>query len=329
MIAEVAQAHDGSLGTAHAYIDELAKVGVDAVKFQTHIAAEESTLDEPFRVTFSRQDQTRYGYWQRMEFTEEQWAGLAQHARDKGLVFLSSAFSVAAVLLLDRLEMPAWKVGSGEFQSAELLGAMIDTKKPILFSTGMSTWSEIDAVVRRLTGAGNEFALLQCTSQYPTAPEAVGLNVLQALRQRYACPVGLSDHSGKIFAPVAAMALGADLVEAHAAFDKRIFGPDVLASLSLDDFRTLVQARDEIHLMNTHPVDKDRMAEDLQSMRELFSKSVAPSRALHAGELLTDDLLVPKKPGTGIPFSAKPTLVGRRVNKDVPPDRLLTWSDVE
>src|SRR5688572_5028603 len=112
IIAEVGLAHDGSLGLAHAFIDEVARGGADAVKFQTHIAAAESTAAEPFRVKFSRQDATRYEYWKRMEFTEAQWRGLADHARDRGLLFLSSPFSIEAVELLARVGMPMWKIAS-------------------------------------------------------------------------------------------------------------------------------------------------------------------------------------------------------------------------
>ena len=114
IIGEVAQTHDGSLGTAHAYVDAVARAGADAIKFQTHIAEAESTPGEPWRVKFSRQDASRFDYWRRMEFSEEQWIGLAEHAREAGLIFLSSAFSFEAVDLLDRLQVPAWKVGAGE-----------------------------------------------------------------------------------------------------------------------------------------------------------------------------------------------------------------------
>ena len=329
LIAEVAQAHDGSLGTAHAYIEAAAEAGADAVKFQTHIAAEESTLDEQFRVKFSRQDATRYDYWKRMEFSLEQWEGLARHAKDKGLIFLSSAFSNAAVALLEKVGMPAWKVGSGEFRSMDMLSAMIKTGKPILYSTGMSTWQEIDSVVHVLTAAGHPFALFQCTSQYPVPSASVGLNVLDELRFRYQCPVGLSDHTGRVFAPLAAMACGADLVEVHITFDKGMFGPDVSSSVTVKEFALLARARDEFHEMNTHPVDKDKMAEQLAQMRELFSKSVAPAHALRAGEILTDADLVPRKPGTGVPYSEIHQLVGRKLTTDVAPDRLLRWEDIE
>ena len=143
IVAEIAQAHDGSLGLAHAFMDAIADAGADAVKFQTHIASAESTIDEPFRVRFSQQDATRYDYWRRMEFEPEQWQRLANHARERGLVFLSSPFSVAAVELLRDIGMPAWKIGSGEFASADLWQAMAETGAPILYSTGMSKLSEI------------------------------------------------------------------------------------------------------------------------------------------------------------------------------------------
>ena len=147
VIAEIAQAHDGSLGTAHAYIDAVSAAGADAIKFQTHIAAAESTPEEPWRVKFSQQDKTRYDYWKRMEFTEEQWAALREHANESGLIFLSSPFSIEAVDLLTRVGVPAWKVASGEVNNTVMLDHMAQTGLPILLSTGMSPFSEIDKAV--------------------------------------------------------------------------------------------------------------------------------------------------------------------------------------
>src|SRR3954454_2663191 len=135
VVAEVAQAHDGSLGTAHAYIDAVARSGAQAIKFQTHIAEAESTPGEQFRVKFSPQDATRYDYWMRMEFTPDQWRGLADHARAAGLLFLSSPFSIQAVELLESLDVPAWKVGAGEIASLPMIDCMAATKKPVLLSS--------------------------------------------------------------------------------------------------------------------------------------------------------------------------------------------------
>src|SRR3712207_4743710 len=142
IIAEVGLAHDVSLGLAHAYIDEAARGGADAVKFQTHIAAAESTPSEPFRVKFSRQDATRYDFWRRLEFTEEQWRGLAEHARERGLLFLSSPFSLEAVDLLVRIGMPMWKFASGEVGNIAMLDRVIATGHPVILSSGMSDLAE-------------------------------------------------------------------------------------------------------------------------------------------------------------------------------------------
>ena len=169
VIGEVGLAHDGSLGYAHAFIDEVARAGADAVKFQTHIAEAESTPSEPFRVAFSRQDASRYDYWKRMEFTESQWRELASHASERGLVFLSSPFSVEAVELLTRVGMAMWKVPSGEIGSVALLDAMISTGRPVLLSSGMSDLRELDAAVERVRRAGLPLAVLQCTTAYPVS----------------------------------------------------------------------------------------------------------------------------------------------------------------
>ncbi len=328
IIAEIGQAHDGSLGAAHAYIDAVAGAGVNAVKFQTHIASAESTLDEPFRVKFSRQDRTRYEYWQRMEFTFEQWQGLADHAHEKGLIFLSSPFSVQAVEMLEKIGVPAWKIGSGETVSGNMLEAVMETGKPVLVSTGMSSYPEIDALAARFAAKQVPFALFQCTSRYPVDLSEVGLNAIQEMKKRYSCPAGLSDHSGSIFPALAALALGADLIEAHVVFDKRMFGPDTPASLTVEEFRLLCGARDAFHQMMSHPVDKDEMASSMREMRDMFGKSLALVRDLPAGTVLTENMITAKKPGTGIPLGHKNRLVGRILRKDVARNRLLNWEDL-
>ena len=329
LIAEVAQAHDGSLGMAHAYIDAAAEAGADAIKFQTHIADQESTMDEPFRVKFSKQDLSRYDYWKRMEFTADQWAGLSEHAKEKNIIFLSSPFSVAAVQLLDKLGVPAWKVGSGEFRSEELLESMVDTGKPVLYSTGMSKWSEIDSVVDFFNKKSHPLVLFQCTSMYPTNSESIGINVINQFRTKYNCPIGLSDHSGEIYSSLLAAANGANIIEAHITFDKRMFGPDVPASLTVDQFKFLSKAFSEFYKINANPVDKDKMANKLSQVRDLFTKSIAPAYPLEKGTLLNEQMLLPKKPGTGIPFSNKDMIIGKRLIKSVQPDRLISWDDIE
>ena len=199
VIAEVGQAHEGSLGAAHQFIEAAKSCGADAVKFQTHIAEEESTYDEPFRVKFSSQDKTRFEYWKRMEFSDGAWKELFDHAKEAGLTFLSSAFSVKAVELLENIGVPAWKVGSGEINSTPLLDVMLETKKPILLSSGLANIREIEERVDYIQSSNVPLALFQCTTKYPTSFKDVGLNNMTEFMKQFDVPVGLSDHSGSIF----------------------------------------------------------------------------------------------------------------------------------
>jgi N,N'-diacetyllegionaminate synthase len=329
IIAEVAQAHDGSLGFAHSFIDIAAEAGADAIKFQTHIAEAESTKDEQFRVNFSYEDKTRFEYWKRMEFTASQWEGLAKHAREKGVVFLSSCFSVEAVEMLRGVSMPAWKVGSGEIASRELLEAMAIGGEPILLSTGMSGLTEIESQLAALKRRNVPVALMQCTTKYPSPLEEVGLNVIDELHDRFGCPVGLSDHSGLLWPSVAAIARGAALIEVHIALHRRQFGPDTAASLDPAVLRELCEARDAIAKMLANPVDKSAASERLRSVREIFGKSLALKQALPAGTVLAAEHLTFKKPGGGLSRQNLPSLIGRTLVREVPADRLLRADDLD
>lgn len=329
IVAEIAQTHDGSLGTAHAYIDAAARAGAQAIKFQTHIAAAESTPGEPWRVKFSPQDETRYDYWKRMEFTPAQWAGLAAHAREKGLIFLSSAFSFEAVDLLEGIGVPAWKVGAGETSNLPMIGRMAATGKPVILSSGMSDWDELDRAVECVRRAGAPVAVLQCTTAYPCPPEKLGLNVIELLAGRYDCPVGLSDHSGTIYAGLAAATLGARIIEVHVTFSRECFGPDVVASITTEELARLVEGVRFIERAMKSPVDKSEMARSLTDLRRTFGKSVVAGRDLPAGHQLSLDDLALKKPGTGIPPSGLDRLVGRRLAVAVRADHLISETDLE
>lgn len=328
IIGEIAQTHDGSLGTAHAYIDAIANAGADAIKFQTHIAAAESTPGEPWRVKFSPQDATRYEYWQRMEFTEEQWIGLAEHAIARGLVFLSSAFSCAAVELLERLGMSAWKVGAGEITNLPMLEMMARTGQPVLLSSGMSSWAELDAAVACVRAQAAPVAVMQCTTAYPCPPETLGLNVLAELHARYQCPVGLSDHSGTIYAGLAAVTLKAQLLEVHVTFSRECFGPDVNSSVTTAELKQLVTGARFIETALAHPVDKEALAASLAPLRQTFTKSIVAAHDLTAGTVLTQADVTLKKPGTGLPPARLPELIGKTLARTVRANQLLTEDDL-
>ena len=314
---------------AHAFIDAIANCGADAVKFQTHIAAAESTAEEPWRTRFTNQDETRLDYWRRMEFAEAQWLELKEHALERELLFLSSPFSHEALDLLDRVGVAAWKVASGETNNHALIDAMAETGRPIILSTGMSTLSEIDKIVDRVGGHGVPLAVLQCTSAYPCPPERVGLNLIAEFRERYGCAIGLSDHSATIYPGLAAAAEGIDVLEVHLTLSREMFGPDVAASVTPDQLRQLVEGIRFIETMRAHPLDKQELSASVQSLRDIFTKSVMARSDLSAGTVLAAHHLAAKKPGTGIPANELPRLIGRRLKRDVGFDHPLSHDDLE
>lgn len=329
IVGEIGQNHDGSLGMCHAYVDALADAGAHAIKFQTHISSAESTKDEKFRVKFSYQDETRFDYWRRMEFTEPQWAELKAHCDERGIGFVSTPFSAAAVELLDRIGVEIWKIGSGDTRSERMMSAILATGKPVMVSTGMSDWAEIDGVAEMLKRQGADFALFQCTSKYPTPLADVGLNVLEEMKSRYGCRAGLSDHTGLLAPSLAAIARGFTLIEVHASFDRRMFGPDVPASLTIEEIGMLARFADDVEMLDTHPVDKDAMAEQLAEQKKLFARSVALAEDRPEGHVLTEADLTEKKPGDGIPWENRAELVGKTLTRPVSALNLLTPGDFE
>ena len=329
VIAEGGSVHDGSFGNATKLIELATRCGADSVKFQTHIAAAESTPSEPFRVVFSRQDRSRYAYWKRMEFTEEQWRGLAEHCRERNVLFVSTPFSIEAVDILERIGQPYWKIGSGETSNFGLLERLIQTNLPVFLSTGMSPLAEIDAAVARAKSRGAPVGVLQCTTAYPCPPEQIGLNMIPHYRERYGCWVGLSDHSATIYAGLAAATMGIDMLEVHVALSREMFGPDVVASVTTTELQQLVKGVRFIERMRANPVDKDVAARDTAPLRRIFTRSLVAREALPAGTLLAPEHLAIKKPGTGVSPDRLKDVIGRRLTRAVEADHVLAVADIE
>ena len=327
IIAEVAQAHDGSFEKALEYIDSLAETGVDAVKFQVHIADAESSIYEPFRIKFS-EDKTRFDYWKRMEFNLEEWKQLKASCDEKGVEFLASPFSNAAVDLLEKLGVKRYKIGSGEVNNFLLLEKISHTGKPVILSSGMSSFEELDAAINFLRSKQVEFSILQCTTAYPTQTENYGLNVIAELKERYGVPVGYSDHSAKIETCIAATALGAEILEFHAVFDRNSIGPDASSSLEMDEIKNLVQSVKNIQMALQHPVNKKDNS-SFRDVKNIFEKSLAVNQDLPAGHILKFDDLEAKKPkGYGIEASRYESVLGKELKRQLRRWDFLTENDV-
>ena len=328
IIAEIAQAHDGSLGILHSYIDAMAKSGVDALKFQTHIAEAESSIYEPFRINFSYEDKTRYDYWKRMEFTQEQWIGIKQHCDDVGIEFISSPFSNKAVDLLELLDVKRYKVGSGEVNNFLLLEKIAQTKKPVILSSGMSSFNELDKAVKYLQNAGvDDITIMQCTTSYPTQSKDLGLNVIQQMSKRYSCNIGYSDHSGEVAPLIASVAMGAVMVEFHITFSKSMFGPDATSSLTIEQSYEAIKSIRIIQESLANPVDKND-TQKYKTLKNIFEKSLAVNKELKKAVKISFDDLEAKKPfGYGIDAKEYKNIIGKELCVDKQAWDFLEYED--
>lgn len=323
MVAEAGMNHDGSLSTAVRMAEVAADCGADAVKFQLHDASAETTRDAPSPPYF--QDESRFEYFERTAFTDDEWRTLEQACGKAKIEFLCSAFSLAALDRLEQLGVERHKIPSGEVTNLELVRAAAATGKPVLLSSGMSSWAELDEAV---AAAGERVTILQCTSTYPTPPERVGLNVLAELRERYGKPVGFSDHTLGPTAALAAVALGATVVEKHFTLSKDVYSPDVGISAEPHELAALVEEIRRLEAMLASPVDKDDLG-PIGEMKQVFEKSVVSIQEIPAGAEISREMVAAKKPGTGIPARRLPEIIGRRARTTIPADTVVTEADVE
>lgn len=327
LIAEVAQAHDGNLNIAHAFVDAVSKTGADAIKFQTHYAAEETSELEPWRKRFSRIDETRYSYWKRMEFTPEEWLGLARHAAEVGLVFMSSSFSLKANSVLANCGMKYWKIASGELTNYPLIDDICLRGGTMILSCGLAEEDEIAATAARIRSRGGAIlSVLECTSKYPTPLEEIDLERMRARGATLALPFGLSDHSADLLPSISAMTLGANVIEVHVTMHEDYFGPDNPASLTLRQLKDLASARDRLVplLASVNPDVEYR-----DRMKKIFRKSIYLARNVRAGQCLQIDDLAFRKPSSFIGAEHYESVLNKTAARDLSLGDALTWEDFQ
>lgn len=324
LIAEIGSVHDGSFGNALKLIEAAAACGATTVKFQTHIAEAETTRDAPLPPYFK--GEPRFDYFRRTGFTLEQWHALKARSVEVGAKFLSSPFSSEAVDMLAAIGVDAYKVASGEVSNTPMLGRIAATGRPVLLSSGMSDWAELDRAMAALAGGG-PVTIMQCSTVYPCPPERVGLNVIGEMRRRYGVPVGFSDHTLGPAAALAAAALGASVIEKHFAFSRLMYGSDAANSMEPAEFRELATQLEAIARMLASPIDKDDLG-PYRDMKRIFEKSVVAARALPAGHALAEADLAFKKPGDGIPAAEWRSLLGRPLKTEVSLDHKFSWADL-
>jgi len=317
VIAEVGLAHEGSMTLAMSYIDAISAAGADAVKFQTHIAESESTIFDKFRVKSKYvTDKNRLDYWKRTSFKKHEWKRLKKYSEKKGLLFMSSPFSFEAVDILDDLKIKVWKIGSGEVNNLPLIEKIAKTKKPIFLSSGMSTYNELDKIIKVIKRYHQKIILMQCTSLYPCPPERSGLSLIKDFKKKFDFPIGYSDHTAKVGIQLAAISLGAQVIETHVIFDKKIQTFDSSVSIDFHELKFLCEQIKEIKKAIKSKSSKINLNKDLVRNKFLFEKGIYLKVNLKKNEKIKFDYLDFKKPAIGIKAIDYKKILNKKIKRN-------------
>jgi sialic acid synthase SpsE len=324
VIAEVGINHEGDIHKALRMVDDAAAAGCECVKFQSHVVDDEMI---PNDVVPANADESIWDIMVRCSLTEDEERELKAAVESRDMVYLCTPFSRAAALRLERLGVDAYKIGSGECNNYPLVSLIASFGKPVILSTGMNDLASIDPAVGILRGAGVPFALLQCTSMYPTPYEKVRLGAIPALRERFPdAVVGLSDHSIGNYACFGATALGACILEKHFTSDKTWPGPDIPISIDPIELRSLIEGSRAIHAAMGGT--KDILPEEQPTIDFAYA-SVVSIRDISAGDILSGESIWVKRPGTGeIPAGEYASLLGKVARRDVARNTQIRREDV-
>ncbi|HLO69113.1 MAG TPA: N-acetylneuraminate synthase [Holophaga sp.] len=331
VIAEAGVNHNGSLATALALVDAAAAAGADAVKFQTFSAARLVTSAAPkaeYQVRNTGSGESQQAMLKALEMDEAMHLAVMEHCRRKGILFLSTPFEEGSADLLERLGLPAFKLPSGEITNLPYLAHVARKGRPVILSTGMADLGEVERALAVLREAGDPpVALLHCVSAYPTSPADANLRAMDTLARAFQVPVGYSDHTTGLEVPLAAVALGACILEKHITLDRSLPGPDQVASLEPAGLEALVAGVRTVEAALGHGRKEPAPCE--RNTAEVARKSLVTAMPLPAGTVLGPGHLVLMRPGNGLGASLLPLLAGRTVARDLPAGRVLELGDLK
>ena len=331
VIAEAGVNHNGDINMAHRLVDLAVESGADAVKFQTFQTERIISRRAPkadYQVKNTGADESQFDMIKALELPEEGFAQLMAHCQDRGILFLSTPFDHESVDILARLDVAAFKVGSGEITNLPLLEKIAGHGKPMIISTGMATIGEVETAVRVAQEAGTqEVILLHCVSNYPADPADVNLTAMHTMSRAFGLPVGYSDHTVGLEVPLAAVALGASVIEKHVTMDKSLPGPDHFASLEPDELKRMISGIRIVEKSLGH--GRKEPAESETNTIAVARKSLVARLDLPAGTVLTEEMIDIKRPGNGLPPVMRPHLVGRALRVDVSEDTLFSLDLLE
>lgn len=326
IIAEAGINHNGNLGIAKKLVDAAVKSGADAVKFQTFKT--ENMVTGYAKKAKYQEDTTGTGsqfqMLKKLELSFDDHNILNKYCKEQGITFLSTPFDSESVNLLEKLNIPLYKISSGDLTNLPLLDHIARLKKPMIISTGMCGLGEVEKAINAIHDAGNfDITLLHCTSNYPTMYSDVNLNAMNTLKNAFKLPVGYSDHTLGIEVAIAAVAMGAKIIEKHFTIDNTFEGPDHKASLEPRELKQLVQSIRNIESALGDGVKKCR--ENEKSTRDVARKSIVASAVIKKGQVITIDQITFKRPGYGVSPELLNRIVGRTASCNISLDEIITF----
>ena len=300
IIAEAGVNHNGSLELAYKLVDAAKEAGADCVKFQTYITENDTAVNcEKAEYQKTEQQESQYELLKKLELSFDDFRKIQEYCKKKGIMFLSTPFDIESLKFLEEIHMPIWKIASSEVENFQLLREMAKTHKPIILSTGMCTIEEISNAVDVLKkyGAG-EIRILHCNTQYPTPMEDVNLKAMYELKSMFQCDIGYSDHTQGIEVPIAAVAMGATIIEKHFTLDRNMEGPDHVASLNPLELKEMVQAIRNIE--KAIGTGKKVPSNSEKENRIAARKSIFARCEIKKGQKFTEENIIAKRPGGGV-----------------------------
>lgn len=324
VIAEAGINHNGSLSIAKKLVNMAKKAGADCIKIQTHITEEEMIKTNILPGKISKKP--LWDIIKNCELTEKEEFQINEYCNKKEILFLSTPFSIPAVNRLEKIQMPAYKIGSGELTNLPFLKHIAKTRKPVILSTGMSDMNEIKEAVKLFKKSKNSLAILQTTSEYPCDYKDVNLGVIDNYKKLFKVPIGISDHSLGIYTALGAVAKGASIVEKHITLDKKMPGPDQKLSLEINELSELVKGCKAIKLALGS--SKKILKNELPVLR-FARETVVAIKDISKGEKFSEKNLATKRPNTGeIPAKKFYNVIGKISRKNIQKNKQLKYSDI-
>lgn len=331
IIAEAGVNHNGDVNLAKQLIDKAAGAGVDAVKFQTFHANNLVTCTAAkadYQKSTTAPDESQFDMIKKLELSDDVFLELSDYAKKKKILFLSTPFDEESVDLLDRIGVLAYKIPSGEITNFPLLKKIAEKKRPVILSTGMASLGEVEDAFQYLKKCGTEnIILLHCTTSYPASITSTNLRAMETLHCAFQVPVGYSDHTEGIIIPIAAVAMGASVLEKHFTLDKTLPGPDHKASLEPEELCAMVKAIRAVETALGSGIKEPH--EEENAIKKVARRSLIACRDINAGEMLKENDLAIKRPGTGIEPKYMELILTRRTRTRIQKDQVINWDMIE